>query len=520
MKANSGFWTIVFWLCWMTSGYAATFVYLPMDDRPVNLEYVQESAKAANVEVITPPMAMLAGRQNAGNVDRLWEWLNINAAAADALVVSSDSLIYGGLVSSRTHELSWSDLENRLERFRQLRQRFPALPVYVFGTVMRTPRMSAGSTEPAYYETYGPMIFQITALEDKAELRGLSSNEQHQYRQLLSRVPSSAMEDWRRRRALNFDVNQQLQCSVGSGIISFLLLGRDDSSPYSASNQEGRRLDRSGSDLATGKYVSLPGADNLGMSLLVRAINNSRFQIPFVRVFYASGSAGSTVASYEDRPLGVTIPQHIRLMGGLLVEWTNNPDLVLAVNTPNDGRTREAGDPGNSNVLRPEIRRFVDRIEMEMNAGNHVAVGDVSFANGADNSLIQEIGRRDLALRLAAYSGWNTAGNTLGYAIGQGMLSLSTPPAERERLLAVRYLDDWAYQANIRNCLLEQIVYPHGNDGQWLNELKPTLVRAAKQQMGPFADRLLGQGASSRLEVDFPWNRMFEITVRIGAVRQ
>lgn len=515
MKGKTGFWTLLFWLAWTASGLAATIVYIPMDNRPVNLEYVMDSAKAAQVEVLAPPAAILAGRQQPGETPLLWRWLEEQAPYADALVLSADSLIYGGLVSSRTHGLNPAELLERVEKFRQLRQRFPSLPVYVFGTVMRTPQMSAGATEPAYYETYGPQIFRITALEDKAETEGLSLAEKVELAQCLSEVPASAMEDWRQRRKRNLQVNLWLQQAVRDGMIDLLLLGRDDSSPYSASNQERRWLDTAAADLANTRYVTLPGADNLGMALLVRATHNHRFEMPFVRVFYAPGRGAATIASYEDLPLGTTIPQHIRLMGGLLLQGASKTDLVLAVNSPMDGRTREAADPINQSTASPKIRQFVDQVAMELKAGNSVAIGDVAFANGADNALIEELRQRNLTLNLAAYSGWNTAGNTLGYAIGQGMLSMSTAPSARIRLLAVRYLDDWAYQANVRSRLLEQIVYPRGNDGQWLNALKPLVVRAAQKEIGFYAGRLLGQEWSSRVEVDFPWNRMFEVSVKI-----
>jgi hypothetical protein len=142
-------------------------------------------------------------------------------------------------------------------------------------------------------------------------------------------------------------------------------------------------------------------------------------------------------------------------------------------------------------------------------------VGDVSYANGADNSLMAELKKQKLLDGLAAYSGWNTAGNTLGYAVGQGMLALHTPDALRKKLLAVRYLDDWAYQANIRGQLYEQIVYPAGNNGQRFNAPTPALTRAAADKIRHFAAENLWPIPPESIWVDFPWNRMFELGVHI-----
>jgi hypothetical protein len=232
-------------------------------------------------------------------------------------------------------------------------------------------------------------------------------------------------------------------------------------------------------------------------------------------MFYAPGAGGKTVASYEDRPLGETIPQHILATGGLKLDWTDKPDLVLAVNTPEAGSTAEANGPENVIQASSATKQFVLQVISELDVGRRVAVGDVAFGNGADNALMKELSDKRVLDRLAAYSGWNTAGNTLGYALGQGMLAMSTPDQLRKKILAVRYLDDWAYQANIRSQLVKEFVNSRGNDGQWLNELKPLLVREAQNRIRRFAGQHLWPIPSESIDVEFPWNRMFELGVSV-----
>ena len=197
------------------------------------------------------------------------------------------------------------------------------------------------------------------------------------------------------------------------------------------------------------------------------------------------------------------------------LDWTDKPDLVLAVNTPENGVTHEANGPENNGILSDATRDFVRTLQLELAAGRRVAVGDVAYGNGADNALMLELSRQRLLDRLNSYSGWNTAGNTLGYAVGQGILSLRTAEADRLKLLAVRYLDDWAYQANIRGELVQQIVYPAGNDGQWLNQLKPRLTREAGDRIRRFAGQYLWPIPPDTITVQFPWNRMFELGVQL-----
>ena len=85
----------------------------------------------------------------------------------------------------------------------------------------------------------------------------------------------------------------------------------------------------------------------------------------------------------------------------------------------------------------------------------------------------------------------------------------------RKKLLAVRYLDDWAYQANIRGQLYNEVVYPAGNNGQWLNALKAKLTREAARKIRRFAADNLWPIPSETIWVEFPWNRMFELGVQI-----
>ena len=494
---------------------AGSIGYVPMDDRPVNLEYVMDTVRAAGTKIVAPSDAFLATREQQGDPERLWQWVFAQAPMVDALVLSSDSMIYGGLVPSRTHFLTEETLQERVDRFRVLKERYPGLRLYLFGTVMRTPKMSAGATEPPYYESLGATIFRITVLEDKRELSGLSPEEKIELEQLLSKVPAENLSDWRMRRAKNYRVNEKLQQMAREGLFGYFLLGRDDSSPLSASHQESRHLEKSGAGIPASIHLSIPGADNLGMSMVVKAINDMELRLPFVKVFYAPGVGAATVASYEDHPLRDSIPQHILVNGGVKLDLTEQPELVLAVNTPENGVTREANQPGNLPLASPAVKEFVRQVESEIMKGRWVAVGDVAFANGADNSLMAEMQQQGLLTKLAAYSGWNTAGNTLGYAVGQGMLAPYTPEKQRRNILATRYLDDWAYQANIRGALYDEIVYPRGGNGQYLNALKPRLTRAAADKMRRFASEHLWGIPAENIRVDFPWNRMFEIGVHI-----
>ena len=50
-------------------------------------------------------------------------WVEQNAGRADVMVLSTDTLIYGGLVDSRKHNIPLSTLQNRLKRIEGLKAR-------------------------------------------------------------------------------------------------------------------------------------------------------------------------------------------------------------------------------------------------------------------------------------------------------------------------------------------------------------------------------------------------------------
>jgi hypothetical protein len=255
-----------------------------------------------------------------------------------------------------------------------------------------------------------------------------------------------------------------------------------------------------------------PGADQLGLLLLTRAVLDRRHYMPFVYTDYAQGAGRLTVPSYEDAPVGRTVNDHIYAAGGMPVRTAARADLALLLNTPQDGVTLEAAAPENTPEGNGKTYLFIELIKKEMHGNYKVAVADIEFGNGASNSLVAGLFREGLAFRVDAYAGWNTAGNSVGYALGQGILASYMAEDDRARLLAVRYMDDWAYQANARGALYRDIVWPRGLDGTKLGKHKEMLKKAALAELNALAGAHLPK-ARYDLSIDFPWDRLFELKI-------
>src|SRR5437899_12460664 len=92
-------------------------VFVPLDGRPVTMDIVADLGRAAGVDVRTPDRVMLSDRFRLGEVDRVWEWLEREAAGGSAaLIASVRTLCFGGVVASQTSGVDFEECGTRLHR--------------------------------------------------------------------------------------------------------------------------------------------------------------------------------------------------------------------------------------------------------------------------------------------------------------------------------------------------------------------------------------------------------------------
>ena len=121
-----------------------------------------------------------------------------------------------------------------------------------------------------------------------------------------------------------------------------------------------------------------------------------------------------------------------------------------------------------------------------------------------------------LLFKLKSYSGWNTGTNSLGFALGQGILASRLPQEKANELLMTRYLDDWAYQANVRTAMAHKIERL-GNPMVYLylGEYEPEMEADSTRLLRQFCrDHLPEFKQVDSLHVTFPWHRMFIASIR------
>lgn len=491
-----------------------TIIYVPLDNRPVCYDYVEQTMKAADCKIIMPPEKYIANGVANGDPEKIWDWLQNKAPKADAAVISTDSLIYGGLVASRTHDYSEQVLLTRLQRLERLQQTLP-IKLYVFSTIMRTPRASFGRVEPTYYSTVGPAIFTYSQLLDKADGKTLPLTELLTKQALERNLHKDDLGDWLARRQKNLEINFELADMSNNGKFHYLAIGKDDNAPLSATHMEARKINFRTFNMDHSVFQILPGVDQIGLLLLTRAYNEAHGKKPAVFPLYSQGVGPGTLPQYSDARLQDSVPQQIDAAGAVVASSAASADLVLALNTPDNGIMQDS--TADSNQFFPSIanKNFVRTITQNLDAGRHLSLADVSYSNGADNGFMDYLARNVQLERLDAYNGWNTADNTIGYAISQGLLSQDMQQKDRQNLMRQRLIDDWFYQSNARRKISDLLEKHNREDLKYdLGAGEKPILKEVTSDCQILAKKYNFTRATD-FKLSFPWQRLFEVDVQI-----
>ncbi len=487
-------------------------LFIPLDNRPVCFSYPVKVMEAAGYKIYTPPEKLLATRTAPADTEKLWKWLESRAEKVDAAVISTDALIYGGLVASRTHSMSMPELEAKVRRLQNLRMD-KNTRLYGFSTLMRTPRESYGNVEPAYYSNVGPAIFRYSQLSDKSDLHAETLLEDFEVGAFERNLAKAHLKDWLDRRNKNMEINHQLAMLTRVGRFEYFAIGKDDNAPLSHTHMEARKIILNNGYLSDESFQILPGVDQLGLLLLTRAANALSGKSPTVYPMYVEGVGPKTIPQYSDLPLGKSVPEQIVAAGGKIVYSPDAADVVLAINTPADGTMYDSTNLSNSYYASPANKRYIVNLGKMLERGVNISLADVAFSNGGDNGFMNEMSLRGFTEKLSAYNGWNTADNTVGFAIAQGMLAPQIDKDKQLMLMRERILDDWYYQSNARRIITDELEKNKKEAYKYtLNEMMPKIKKQAMDIISRLAVNY-DITAGTKFDVVFPWNRLFEVDI-------
>lgn len=484
-------------------------VLLPLDERPCNRSFPERMSEGnGEAALLLPPRELLGDKKKPADFDLLLYFLKEACRQADALVLSFDMLLYGGIVPSRLHSLKAEELLRRIEAVRALKRDNPNLKIYGFALVMRCPQYSSADEEPDYYEECGREIFLTGQLEHRKRLGKLTEKEYAARRAPLDRATGEHLADYLARREKNRHALLEI-ARLSKDVLDCLVIPQDDSAPlgYTAMDREALfdAIEREGLP----RPLNYPGADEVGCVLLARAVNEGKGCAPAVEVHYASEEGKRSVPIYEDRPLEDTVRSQIEAAGCVLAE---KGDIALFLNNRDRMKDISAAEPVYENDC------FLEGIAQAVEEGRRVAVADVAYCNGADRAFLASLQKKVSLFRLASYAGWNTSSNSLGTAIAQAVFTLHFGFNEtHDRFLAERFLEDACYCAHVRRKVCENYLPALGLDYFHADGQEGEAASIVREELERDSEELFPEVAKAfKLEhCTLPWRRMFEAEITV-----
>ena len=232
------------------------------------------------------------------------------------------------------------------------------------------------------------------------------------------------------------------------------------------------------------------GADEIPLTLLARAVSENK-HIKIAPVFTQKDYINN-ISRYEDVSVYESVKGQIELAGCEICDNTDDADIVMLVNNFKN----EQGEL----VMGVDVEGFDSEFELPKKP---YLVVDILNANGADNAFVKRLLEKEIDWNnFLGYAGWNTTGNSLGSALCCAIVKyLAQNPDINafKKVQTVRFLDDWAYQANVRKILK--------------SHLKEINIEELENEMKPYEGFLKEKFdvQFSRVNYSYPWNRFFEI---------
>ena len=426
--------------------------FIPIDNRPVCYNLAKDIAAIdENIELFIPPREFLGDLTRSAGVNEIIEWIE-NIPECDAMVISLDTIAYGGLIHSRRSTDSLEDIKSRLKR---LKPSLKNKKVYAFSSIMRISNNNYNEEEKEYWKDWGKKIFEYS------------------YSGVNDGIPQANLDDYLATRKRNFEINKTY---LNWGL-NTLIFSKDDCAPKGFNVDEARELERLGAKTKT-------GADEIPLTLLARAIEKE------IKVFveFTEPDYKDCISNYEDVSIEKSVQGQLELGGFTQVQTREEADVILIVNN----FIEKQGEYVMGWTTQPFRKTFTP-------PDKPYAIADVRYANGADNDFVEQFLPQIDLNNFYGYAGWNTSANTIGSLLAGVKVRWNAGKYNEsafKRLQIIRFLDDWAYQANVRGMI--------ENPCDIQDLMKPYEIKLAE---------IFGQ--IPPIEYLYPWSRKFEVEISI-----
>jgi len=479
--------------------------------------------------VLSPPTDILPSLKVSGDIEKIHSWVDENIAGADAMILSAEMYLYGGLIASRISNDTTQVIEGRLQKLIDYSDRYQGLEMYVSNVVMRIPSYDGDFEEPWYWKDYGDELFTYSYYLDKYNQLN-NTEDLTTSQEAVKNVPSSAVQEFEWRRSRNHNITMRALADMSSRKpFAYFYTTLDDSAEFGYNIREAQEI----KDFISGSQSGLsfevcpvyPGADEVHLTMLARLSVTDANQGRLVTLanVYRDPNNVNAIPGYEGQPMVDTLNQQITAAGGVAVDQTSfsTADAVLLVNNFYETSQAEASQQtfDCSNADFSMFDKYVDfALSGSSDRAPPLGFCDNHYANGGDFCFVNYMNDRVAGLKLqgTTYAGWNTNGNTIGTVVANTIiLSLFHKGEENAAFNSLRILEDMWYQGQVRTQLMN-FVNQITNTDESTSNLTPDLSfyerYTFKLLSSAYSDISSGYNVPNSLQSTyFPWNRTFEI---------
>ena len=382
---------------------SSRILFVPLDDRPPTYQWVIKMGEIGDAEVVAPPRELLGKFTEFGKSDQIVEWLKKqDLKNFDAAVVAIDMLSYGGLVAMREFQTDEQTAQKRLEHLREMKRRAPQLKIYAASVIMRL-APTGNVTNEAYREN----------LAKWAEI-SVDEKLTKETAELETKIPAEALRNYKAARARDLKVNLAAIKLVEDKVLEQLILGQDDAKPKGVHVADRERLIAEVKRLDLQSKIGIqPGADELSLLQIARALGDKYDYRPRIKAIYSSEKIRNQIMPYEDRPLHQTVSFQIQSVGAEEVENEADADILFFVYASRFETNRAAS--------------FAEEVFSRANGNKKYIVADIDpkgDVQGGDPNFTRALLKKNIFINNApaGYAAWNTAGNTVGTALPHGVI--------------------------------------------------------------------------------------------------
>lgn len=476
--------------------------FIPIDNRPVCYTLPEQiCAIDSDINLFMPKREFLGSLTKYADVEAIFDWLK-KLPQMDAIVMCLDTVAYGGLIPSRRCSDTFEKIKTRVENLKKILENKKA-KIYAFSSIMRISNNNVNEEEKEYWSKWGKKIFEYSYQTHKLGTESCITNV----------IPSEILDDYIATRKRNFEINKLYLEYQKQGLFNTLVFSKDDCAEYGFNVQEAKALEKLGGFVKT-------GADEIPLTLLARAImkklkpvseketsrvgktqcsHQDKCQETGIKIapIFLVPECKDLISNYEDVSIEKSVKGQIELAGCSVCE-PDDADILLYVNNFVDHQGEI--------VMKVPTQTFSGKWQKP---SKPYMVADVRFANGADNAFVKQLFEVGFDENFFGYSAWNTSANSLGSLICGAIVFKGAKMQNNVgkdfyfgrdflKLQTVRLLDDWAYQANVR----QQLTSPD--------------EKLVKELMKPYEEKVFEVlGVNYDTSYKFPWNRLFEVEVCI-----